>query len=106
MSSVSNTRRVKSIKVNDLGTVLDKINLIDIREAFEYRTGHLPGAKNIPMEDLLYEPEEFMNKDKEYHLICRSGRRSLMACNELVKKGYKVTNVAEGTMAYKGELER
>ena len=51
MSSVSNTRRVKSIKVNDLGTVLDKVNLIDIREAFEYRTGHLP-EPNIPMEDL------------------------------------------------------
>lgn len=102
----SNTGKVKSINVNDLSSKLNSIHLIDIRQPYEYRNGHLPGAKNIPMEEVLDDSEEFLDKGKEYHIICQSGNRSLRACNELNKKGYKVINVAEGTSGYKGDLER
>lgn len=105
MINTNTTSTVKSVKVNELRDKLGNINLIDIRQPFEYRNAHLPGAKNIPMEEVLNEPEEFLDKSKEYYIICQSGNRSLRACNYLRDKGYKVINVAEGTSGYKGSLE-
>ena len=97
--------KVKSVNVNELNPRLNSINLIDIRQPNEYINGHLPGAKNIPLEEILNKPERYLDKEKEYHIICQSGNKSLTACNELMKKGYKVVNVAEGTDGYMGALE-
>lgn len=106
MINNSNNSKVKSINVNELSSKLNSVNLIDIRQPYEYRNGHLPGAKNIPMDEVLDKPENFLDKSKGYHIICQSGNRSLKACNELKEKGYNVINVSEGTSGYKGTLER
>ncbi|MBQ3422089.1 MAG: hypothetical protein K5986_11205 [Clostridium sp.] len=59
---------VKSIDVNDIDDLLGKINLIDIRETFEYKTGTLKTAVNIPMSELLASPEKYMNTNEEYYI--------------------------------------
>jgi rhodanese-related sulfurtransferase len=46
--------------------MLGKVNLIDIREPYEYKGGHLPTAKNISMDTILDQPEKYLNKSKEY----------------------------------------
>lgn len=97
---------IKSINVNELGALLGKINLIDIREPNEYRLGHLPTAKNIPMNNILSQPEKYLDKSKEYHIICLSGSRSTRACGILNEKGYNVVNVTGGTAGYNGKLEK
>lgn len=95
-----------SIDVNQIDTLLGKIELIDVREPYEYQSGHLPTAKNIPLNTLLANPNQFLNKNEKYHIICQSGGRSSMVCDHLIGYGYNVVNVLGGTGRYRGRLER
>lgn len=106
MFSFLEKNKFKTINVNDLEGLLGKINLIDIREPYEYNSGHLPSAKNIPMNSILKETNKFLDKSKEYHIICQSGGRSSKTCSELTSKGYKVINISGGTGSYIRSLER
>ena len=106
MFSFFGRNSVKSINVNELGALLGKISLIDIREPYEYKSGHLPTAKNIPMDKIISDSDKYLNKSKEYHIICQSGGRSSSACSGLSSKGYKVINVFGGTGSYIRPLER
>lgn len=92
----------KVINVNDMDSLLDKIELIDIRETYEYKGGSLKGAKNIPMGELLGNPDKYLEKNKEYYIMCQSGGRSHRACNILLKQGFSVVNVAGGFGSYVG----
>lgn len=94
------------IDVNDIEKLLGKINLIDVREDFEYKSGHVPTAKNIPMKEVLEDPDKYLDKNKEYYIVCRTGRKSNLTCNELKLKGFKIVNVTGGTESYEGTLER
>jgi len=95
-----------SINVNDLNDKLGKINLIDVREDYEYKGGHVSTAKNIPMGSILADPEKYLDKSKEYHIICQSGARSARTCKTLLNEGYKVINISGGTGSYIRPLER
>ena len=96
--------RVDSIDVNKIDDLLGKINLIDVREPDEYRGGHLPMAKNIPLGRIVNQAEKQLDKSKEYHIICHSGARSSRACSILKGMGFNVVNVAGGTGSYRGRL--
>jgi rhodanese-related sulfurtransferase len=96
---------VNSISVNELESWLGKVNLIDIREPYEYMSGHLPTAKNIPMSRILSEAELHLEKSKEYHIICQSGARSSRTCAALRDMGFNVINVSGGTGGYRNRLE-
>lgn len=106
MFSFFSRNRVNSVNVNDLGELLGKINLIDIREPYEYKNGHLPSAKNISMSKILAEPDRYLNKDKEYHIICQSGGRSISTSSKLKAKGFNIVNVSGGTGSYTGALKK
>ena len=93
---------VKAINVNDIDDLIGKVDLIDIREKYEYVGGSLKSAKNIPMGELLNDPEKYLNKDKEYYIMCQSGGRSSRACNTLSGQGFNVVNVAGGMGSYVG----
>ena len=97
---------MKSKAVNDLAAEVEAktLNLIDVREADEYASGHVPGATNLPLSDFLERYGE-LDKEKSYHIICQSGARSAQACAFLEEEGYDVTNVAGGTSAWLGDLE-
>ena len=99
------TNQYKTINVNDLAGKKNE-NLIDVREPIEFHNGHVPGAKNIPMQRLLSNPQQYLDKDKNYKIVCQSGGRSARACGMLSEMGYDVTNVAGGTGYFVGTLER
>ena len=68
--------------------------IIDARTQSEYDEGHIPGAILIPEYEIADRAEkELPNKDQLILVYCRSGRRSKIAAEELVKLGY--TNVKE-----------
>ena len=68
--------------------------IIDAREQYEYDQGHIPGAILIPYTEIADRAEkELPNKDQLILIYCRSGRRSKLAAEELVKLGY--VNVKE-----------
>ena len=74
--------------------------IIDVRTKAEFDTGSMPGAKNIEMNGIVLNTEMFLDKDKTYYILCQSGNRSSIVCNNLSKKGYNVINIAGGMNAY------
>ena len=68
--------------------------IIDAREQYEYDEGHISGAILIPYGEIADRAEKALpDKDQLILVYCRSGRRSKIAAEELVKLGY--TNVKE-----------
>ena len=68
--------------------------IIDARTQEEYDQGHIPGAILIPEYEIADRAEkELLDKNQLILVYCRSGRRSKIAAEELVKLGY--TNVKE-----------
>lgn len=68
--------------------------IIDARTQEEYDEGHIPGAILIPEYEIAARAEnELPDKNQLILVYCRSGRRSKIAAEELVKLGY--TNVKE-----------
>ncbi|MCL6442649.1 MAG: rhodanese-like domain-containing protein [Alicyclobacillus sp.] len=101
---------VKSIETDELKELLkDKKNshqFIDVREAAEYRAGHVPGFKNISLSQI-HKRMNDITQDKPVVLMCRSGNRSMQAARILKKNGYNdIINVAGGMMRWKGSVER
>jgi rhodanese-related sulfurtransferase len=90
------------IHINDIDHLIGSIDLIDIREAFEFHTGSIRGSKNIPMNTLLRNPEAYLESGYPYYIICQSGARSAAACRQLTKLGYHVVNVSGGVGSYAG----
>jgi rhodanese-related sulfurtransferase len=68
------------------------INLVDVREPDEYVSGHIAGAINIPLSDL---------PSGTIYMVCRSGGRSMQACELCVDNGLSsVVNIAGGTLGW------
>lgn len=78
--------------------------IIDIREPFEYRQGHLPSAVNVPYGDF-EEGQRDVPKDKLLLLYCDRGNLSLLLARDLSREGYMVKNIYGGLNAYRGPLE-
>ena len=68
--------------------------ILDTRTQEEYDDGHIPGAILIPYDEILQKAEGVLtDKDQLILVYCRSGRRSKLAAEDLVKLGY--TNIKE-----------
>lgn len=66
------------------------MTVVDVRTPEEYAEGHVPGAINIPNEDIGdEEPELLPDKDAVVLVYCRSGRRSKEAADKLVEMDYR-----------------
>lgn len=70
--------------------------IIDVREPFEYATGHVEGAINIPPEKLMSSAALPINTllDTQLIVYCRTGSRSSVAMHLLKEQGY--TNIING----------
>ncbi|MCU0323924.1 MAG: rhodanese-like domain-containing protein [Spirosomaceae bacterium] len=95
----------EDISVEQLKELIDSgaaINLIDVREDYEYEDDNL-GGKLIPLGTLLDNLEELEPlKDQEIIIHCRSGARSGRAKEYLNAQGFtNVRNVLGGIMAYR-----
>lgn len=80
--------------------------LIDVREADEFRSGHIPGAKNIPLSTIGNAESLLPDKEKTLFLYCLSGGRSGQACSYLKGKGYTDVKNIGGIGSYSGEIEK
>ena len=72
--------------------------VLDVRSPEEFAAGHVPGAVNIPHDQVASRLAE-IPKDKEVVLYCRSGRRSGLAAETLEANGYKDLRLMQGDMA-------
>ena len=81
--------KAKSLMDSESGYVI-----IDARTQEEYNEGHIPESILIPYDEIADRAEnELTDKNQLILVYCRSGRRSKLAADELVKLGY--TNVKE-----------
>ncbi|WPD20868.1 MAG: rhodanese-like domain-containing protein [Candidatus Electrothrix scaldis] len=79
---------------------LDEYNLIDVRQPSEYRSGHIPGAKLIPVAEMTERSKE-IDPTKPTIVYCAIGGRSRVAAQMLAGKGFsKVINMAGGFKAW------
>lgn len=65
----------------------DEVTLLDVRGAAEWGSGHLPGAKHIPLGDLPARVAE-VPRDKPVVVYCRTGTRSKIGISVLRRAGF------------------
>ena len=73
--------------------------LLDVRQPDEFRSGHIAGAKLIPLGELSSRMKEVPN-DREVVCICASGHRSVPAVHKLMAAGYTASSMKNGMMAW------
>jgi rhodanese-related sulfurtransferase len=73
--------------------------LVDVREVDEYEEAHVPGAVLVPLATVPDSLDHFA-QDQTTYVICKSGGRSMRACQFLADQGRDVVNVAGGTLAW------
>ena len=74
--------------------------LLDVRTPGEVEAGTIPGARNIPVDELRTRLAE-LPKDKEILAFCQVGLRGYLACRILSQNGFKCRNLSGGYKTYK-----
>ena len=79
--------------------------LLDVRTPQEYAQGHLPGSRNIPLDEIGQAAEAVTDLNTPLFIYCHSGARSAQATAALRRMGFQhVTNIG-GISAYRGKVE-
>lgn len=99
---------LKDIEVRNMISRNEIDLILDIRNNEYYIKGHLPGAINIPMNEI---PDymEFINnfKNKTILIYCGIGKQSINAGNVLILNGFnKIYSLDNGIKGYKFALEK
>ena len=80
--------------------------LLDVRTQQEYREGHVPTSKNVPLQSLTQVEKVVGDKNKPLFVYCYSGSRSSQAVRMLSKMGYANVKNIGGIASYTGKVER
>ncbi|PHH98210.1 sulfurtransferase [Fusobacterium polymorphum] len=91
-----NKEDANDVKAKDVENLLkNKEFLLDVREEYEYQEGHIKGAVNLPLREIL-EKKDTLPKNKDIYVYCRSGHRSADAVNFLKSLGFEKVHNIEG----------
>ena len=92
------TSSILSISADEFSGKLSNYSLdvLDVRKPGEYESSHLCSVDSHPL-DFITDWQDSLSKDKEYHVHCAGGYRSMIAASLLKRKGYhKLIDVAGG----------
>ncbi len=96
------------VTVKELKHLIDSgtsINLIDVRESYEYDFCHIEGSRLIPIRQILARVNE-LSPDGEYIFYCHVGERSAWVVNSLRQHGFKnVKNLKGGIDQWAIEID-
>ena len=91
-----------AIRLLDAG----KAVAVDVREPDEYAVGHIPGAKLLPLGEVLSRAAEVLpDKRAPWLIYCRTGRRSADAAQKLEAQGYTGLRDLGGILSWPYEIE-
>ncbi|MGW4032607.1 rhodanese-like domain-containing protein [Streptomyces sp. NPDC004838] len=93
---------VSAFDVEQARARIDDLTVIDVRTPGEYASGHLPGALNVPLDQVrraLPEIREAAGRG-EILVVCASGARSQNACALLAEQGVTAITLSGGTSAW------
>ena len=74
--------------------------LLDVRTPQEFDSGHIPGAVNIPVDDLRTRTGE-LPRDRKIAAYCQVGQRGYLATRILLQAGFTAVNIGGGYKAYR-----
>ena len=77
----------------------DSAMVLDVRDPDEFEEGHIPGAINLPLNELRTRHAE-LPRDRELWLYCRVGLRGYYAARLLTQLGFQVKNLSGGYLTY------
>ena len=90
-----------TVRVDRAFALLDEgAVLVDVREPAEWRSGHAPQARHIPLARLASEGGR-LRKDRPVVVVCASGARSRSGAAQLRSMGYQATSLAGGMAAWR-----
>lgn len=98
--------KFKSVKAEEFAKIVAEsgVQVVDVRTAEEFASGHIENAKNIDVKGSDFEKKiASLSKDKTVAVYCRSGARSKVAAQKLAEKGYTVIELEGGIMTWKGK---
>jgi thioredoxin len=105
MSSLSVFAQPSSLNTQDFAKTVSsgKVQVLDVRTADEYKSGHLDKALQANWLDAneFYDRTSHLDKNIPVYIYCLSGGRSGAAAEALRAKGFKVTNMEGGINAWK-----
>lgn len=89
---------MQTATITELKSAVDSgsATVIDVREPYEFESGHVPGALNIPMATVPVRLADIPT-GSPLMVICESGARSWQVCAFLDRHGIEATNVEGGT---------
>lgn len=94
----------QNISISEFGLkIIDKrFAILDVRTKDEFEQGHIDGAKLLDVQDANFKTQiETLDKNAEYLVYCRSGRRSISACSIMQENGFQhLYNVEGGWLAW------
>lgn len=107
-NSKSNTPSIIQLSTAEVKQLIDEMGdslyLLDVRELSEYKEGHISGTTLIPLGELESRLGE-LNPQQPILVICRSGNRSNIAAQLLIKKGFRqVYNYQGGMLSWDGNI--
>lgn len=79
----------------------DAVEIIDVRQPEEYREAHVEPSRLIPLGELGRRAAE-LDPSRTLLTLCRSGRRSDIAAQQLAAQGFRVRNIEGGIIAWIG----
>jgi adenylyltransferase/sulfurtransferase len=107
-SSETSSGAVTEIQPSQLAQRLErgeKLEIIDVREPYEWQIGHIPGARLVPL-DRIAEEIPRLDKKRETILYCKVGGRSMRAAEQLAKAGVtEVRSLAGGILRWIDEVD-
>lgn len=83
----------------------DDVQLIDVREQWEWQIARIPGARLIPLSDLEAQVPT-IDRNREAVLYCKVGARSMHAAEYLKEQGFsRVSNLSGGILRWINEVD-
>ena len=75
----------------------DELQILDVREPYEWEAGRIEGAMHVPLNDLMAgKGQDQLDPERPVAVICRSGNRSELASLMLKARGFDAFNVRDG----------
>ncbi len=99
-----------SISMEDAKEIMQSASdhlIVDVRRADEFAEGHIPGAVNVPNEDIQKgQTGALDDKGRLLLIYCRTGRRSKEAAKKLAELGYTDVREFGGITDWDGDIEK
>jgi adenylyltransferase/sulfurtransferase len=108
MNQQSDGEQISDITPRELKEKIDRgddMQLVDVREEWEWQIARIPGARLIPVGTIEDEAST-LDPNREVVLFCKSGVRSVHAAEALADAGFsKITNVLGGISRWSQEVD-